>query len=71
MKATLHVDLNLCQGHGLCYFESDELFDLRDEDGKAVLLMDEVPERLLEKARAAVRVCPERAIRLVESGNDD
>lgn len=69
MKRTIQVDLELCQGHGLCYFESADLFDLRDEDGKAVVLMDTVPDRLLAKAEAAVRVCPERAIRLLE--NDD
>lgn len=62
----IDVDLELCQGHGLCYFESDELFDLRDSDGKAVVLVGDVPQRLQEAARAAAQVCPERAIKVIE-----
>jgi ferredoxin len=62
----IEVDLGLCEGHGLCYFESSELFDLRDEDGKAVVLVDEVPVGLEQAARNSVQVCPERAIRVVE-----
>ncbi|MGH3600998.1 MAG: ferredoxin [Pseudonocardiaceae bacterium] len=57
------VNQDRCEGHGLCYIESSELFDLCD--GKAVVLVDEVPDRLSEVARRAALVCPERAIEVV------
>ncbi len=66
----LHLDEEMCAGHGLCYFESDELFDLRDSDGKAVILLDPVPDRLIGAARQSVELCPERALRLVDSNAD-
>lgn len=69
MTARFRLDLELCQGHGLCYFESDELFDLRDDDGKAVILQDPVPDHLTEVATRAVRACPERALRLERDSN--
>ncbi|MEI6251055.1 MAG: ferredoxin [Actinomycetes bacterium] len=64
MKVT--VNHELCRGHGLCYFESDQLFELRDLDGKSVVLHDPVPEELNQKARDAVELCPERAISVIE-----
>ncbi len=64
MKVT--IDHDLCRGHGLCYFQSKQLFDLRDLDGKSVVLHDPVPEELTQKARDAVELCPERAISVTE-----
>lgn len=62
----LTVDFDVCAGHGLCYFESSQLFDLRDSDGKAVVLVDEVPDHLVAVARTCVDGCPERAITVEE-----
>ena len=62
MTTHIKADMSLCQGHGLCYFESDELFDLRDDDGKVIILKDPVPDHLISAAEAGVRVCPERAL---------
>ncbi|GAB7005700.1 hypothetical protein JCM18899A_31730 [Nocardioides sp. AN3] len=66
MAMHISVDLGSCQGHGLCYFESEELFALRDPDGKSIVQVDPVPERLAPVARRSVDVCPERAIRLLD-----
>jgi ferredoxin len=60
------VDLELCQGHGLCFFAAEELFEIRDSDGKAVALHEVVPPHLVEAARFAQEACPERAIELSE-----
>ena len=59
----LQIDLEACTGHGRCYSLSPELFDA-DDFGHAVLLTEDVPEELAEKARLAVDNCPERAISL-------
>lgn len=57
----LTIDAEKCQGHGRCVLACPELFDL-DDDGKVLLLSDEVPEDLEEFARRAVANCPERVI---------
>jgi ferredoxin len=59
----LRIDLEACTGHGRCYSLSPELFDA-DDYGHSILLQDDVPEELAEKARLAVANCPERAISL-------
>ena len=61
----LHVDLQLCTGHGRCYELAPELFD-DDERGHCVLRAESVPLGLERKARLAEGNCPEGAIRLEE-----
>lgn len=60
------VDLDACEGHGLCYFEAPDLFDLRPSDGKAVVKVDPIPDSLRPHAERCVDVCPERAIAVVD-----
>ena len=58
------VDADRCEGHARCWAVCPEVFDL-DDEGHAVVLVDEVPPEIEGKARDAVRNCPERAIELV------
>jgi ferredoxin len=58
----VHVDPELCQGHTLCAMTAPELFGLRDEDGHAHAIENDVPPELEDKARDAARSCPEQAI---------
>lgn len=60
------MDLDLCQGHARCYDLCPEVFDLDDEEGRAVVRNELVPPALQEAARSAVLNCPERAIIIVE-----
>ena len=62
MRAT--VDRGRCQGHALCVMNTPELFDLDDEDSRAYVLSDPVPEPLAGPAQSAAGNCPERAISL-------
>ncbi len=62
----VRVDANKCQGHTLCNRVAPELFRLRDEDGHAEAVTPEVPKELEEKARKAMRGCPEQAIAIEE-----
>jgi ferredoxin len=60
------VDGDLCQGHNRCIATAPELFE-PDELGYAHEQNEgRVPKELEEKARLAVRNCPERAINIVE-----
>lgn len=60
----VQVDANQCQGHGLCQMTSPEVFALRDEDGQAFPIAEEVDSALVDAARAGADACPERAISL-------
>jgi ferredoxin len=61
----IHVDLNVCQGHGQCEDVAPDLFEVRD-DGYAHVLVDEVlnPDARA-RAQQAARRCPTEAIELV------
>jgi ferredoxin len=58
----VHVDPELCQGHGRCYATAPEVF-AADDVGNGVEIGDgTVPAALEHKARLAVANCPECAI---------
>jgi ferredoxin len=62
----LRIDLDLCQGHGTCAEEAPEVFAVDEKRSKAVVRVEQPPEALHAKVRAAVRHCPTRALTLVE-----
>jgi ferredoxin len=60
---TVRVDLDVCQDHGQCVFAAPQVFEL-DEEGKLVVLQDEVDESLRANVEEAAEVCPTQAITL-------
>lgn len=64
MSARLRVDWPSCRARGLCHELLPEVVDL-DEWGYPVVTGEVTPE-LLADARAAVRMCPRLALRLVD-----
>ena len=62
----IRVDLDLCQGHGVCVEEAPELFALDAATSKVVVLDQNPPESLRKKLAVAVKYCPTRALRIVE-----
>ena len=58
----VRVDPEICQGHTLCAMNAPDLFGLRDEDGHAYAIEEEIPAGKEELAREAARTCPEQAI---------
>ncbi len=60
------VDLDVCQGYANCIVEAPDLFDLDDETGKAIALVDLVEPNLEDDARSAVANCPVTAITIEE-----
>ena len=49
-------------GHNRCYALAPELFDVDDYGQAVVIVDDEIPAELEEKARLAASNCPEYAI---------
>lgn len=63
----MHVDQNLCQGHGRCYTVAPEVFE-PDEIGNGIELHGgEVAPEHERAAMRAVANCPERAIEVVDA----
>ncbi|HEU4755153.1 MAG TPA: ferredoxin [Agromyces sp.] len=60
----IEIDRPRCEGHGLCEEAAPDLMHL-DDDGDLVIDVPEFGEAALDRARAAVRVCPVAALRLV------
>ncbi len=60
------VNPDLCQGHTLCNRAAPDIFHLRDEDGHAYVVVDELTPEQIPLARQAELGCPERAITVEE-----
>ena len=58
------VDLDLCQGHGVCCSEAPELFELAGD--KVRVRNDAPPPDLRAAARLAAKYCPTLAITIQE-----
>ncbi|MDF3290529.1 MULTISPECIES: ferredoxin [Streptomyces] len=62
----IRIDRGRCQGAGQCALHAPELFDQSDEDGMVVVLDDQPPPELRDKARLAEQLCPNSVIRVLE-----
>jgi ferredoxin len=58
----VHVDPDVCQGHGLCELSAPGVFHLHEEDGQSYVLSEEVNPPDEANVRLAARGCPEQAI---------
>jgi len=59
------VDRDLCEANGACVKTAPEMFVI-DESDTMRLLVEHPAGDQVEKARAAVRRCPKRALSLVD-----
>jgi len=62
----IKVDMDLCQGHGVCVNEAPEIFDLDDDELKVRILEERPGQEHRPPAESAIRHCPTRAIQLIE-----
>jgi ferredoxin len=63
------IDRELCQGHGVCMDEAPDVFLVIERAGEysqTSLLTETPPEDQRARVEAAVRGCPNRALKLVE-----
>jgi ferredoxin len=58
----VRVDAQRCQGHTQCQYIAPSLFRLRDDDGHAEAIVDEVAPGDFKLALLARDSCPEEAI---------
>jgi ferredoxin len=56
-----------CTGHGRCAALAPDVFDL-DDEGRSIVLHDEVHGEHEVHARLAIDNCPERALSLENTG---
>jgi ferredoxin len=66
MTVRVVVNPELCQGHTLCNMAAPDIFHLRDEDGHAYVVVEELTAEQVPLARQAELGCPERAITVEE-----
>ncbi|MGW1678382.1 ferredoxin [Saccharopolyspora sp. NPDC002376] len=62
----IEADLDRCAGAGQCVLSAPDRFDQNQEDGRVLVLDPEVAESGAEEVREAIRVCPSRALTLVD-----
>lgn len=65
----VRVDLDLCQGHGVCEAEAPEVFEV-PKHSKVVIRDATPPEHLRPQVEAAVKYCPTHAISIVEINDE-
>jgi ferredoxin len=61
----IDVDVDLCQGHGVCQSEAPTVFRVTD-DNVVEILDPSPPEDLRANVTEAVKNCPTQALTLVE-----
>ena len=57
----VHVDMQKCQGHGLCHANAPEVYEV-DDLGYCRIPNEEIPPELAKQARRGAVGCPEQAI---------
>lgn len=57
----VHIDPDVCVGHGRCYALAPDVFGA-DDHGHAVVLVERPEGEQADRARAAAANCPERAV---------
>ena len=60
----IKVDLDLCQGHGVCVNEAAALFELDEASNLVRVLIEEPGEEHREALRLAAKYCPAFAIQI-------
>jgi len=65
MTLRIVVDMDLCQGHGVCESEAPELFEV-DADRKVVVLAAAPDESQRTNLEMAVKYCPTHALKIVD-----
>ncbi|WP_433368020.1 ferredoxin [Streptosporangium sp. CA-115845] len=57
------LDQSRCEGYGFCAEAAPDLLEL-DDEGELTVLVEQVAPEAVDRAEAAVRVCPVAALRL-------
>ena len=60
----IEVDLDICQGHGMCQMEAPDVFEAQVDH--VDILEPQPDESKRAEVEAAVQYCPTHALRIVE-----
>jgi ferredoxin len=60
------VDHDQCEGNRKCELAAPAVFEVRDDD-LSYVLVDDVPDELVEGVEHAIRLCPKQAIAWVDT----
>jgi ferredoxin len=60
------VDLDLCQGHGVCESEAPSVFVVEKGAESVTILAERPGPEVAEEVALAIEYCPTRAIRIIE-----
>lgn len=71
MTYRVHVDRDLCQGHGVCESEAPEVFVVQRKATTVTVLNDTPSESQRSAVEAAVRYCPTHALSIEEVATDE
>ena len=66
MGLRIVVDMDLCQGHGVCESEAPDLFEV-DRDRKVVVLDESPGDDQRKSLELAVKYCPTHALSIVDA----
>lgn len=61
------ADTSRCVGAGQCVLTDPEVFDQEESDGTVVVLVEQLTDSQLDRARQAARYCPSQALSLRET----
>ncbi len=70
MKLRIEIDRALCKGHGACMEAAPDVFVVLErarDQGQTSLLTEVPPADQRANVENAVRACPNRALKLVET----
>lgn len=62
----IHVDADLCQGHGVCESEAPSVFVVAKGDEHVTVLVDQPGAELADEVARAVKYCPTSAIKIID-----
>lgn len=60
------ADLEVCIGAGVCVLTAPNVFDQDPDDGRVMVLVQEVPDEQARIVREAVDLCPSAALEIYE-----
>lgn len=61
----IEIEARLCKAYANCTFEAPEIFEVDEVTGKALVLLDPVPDGRREEIERAIEACPTQAIKVV------
>ena len=64
MTMKITVDLDGCTSCACCMMEAPNVFDIDDETGQVIVLVEEPGEELRDEVERGIRSCPENVISL-------